>query len=388
MHILVLPSFYPSTVRPMTGIFFKEQAEALARAGYQVGVLVAPRMRETLSTYRQDKQLPSLTREGLPGGIPVYRMHRGWFPRVFPQITAALHRRAAMEAFEAYIKAEGMPDIIHAHNIFYSGYMAAKLGEAYNIPTVLTEHSSNFLRGRVFLSGQHRVAEETLAGIHTISAVSDVLARALKRYMPRRTVYITGNVVNTHLFKAMPAPPLSPFVVSIVGSLIKLKRIELAIEAFARAFPHDEAVLYIGGDGPLRSELEAVAKKHGIGQRVKFYGRLSRQGVRDLFHRSHVVLSASDFETFGITLIEALSCGRPIIATRSGGPQDFVTDEVGILVPKNNSAAMAEALRTIRENYTRYQPQALHDYVEARYSEAAIVQRLTELYEQAQASLG
>ncbi|RMG85607.1 MAG: hypothetical protein D6712_09145, partial [Chloroflexi bacterium] len=182
MHILVLPSFYPSTVRPMTGIFFKEQAEALARAGYQVGVLVAPRMRETLSTYRQDKQLPSLTREGLPGGIPVYRMHRGWFPRVFPQITAALHRRAAMEAFEAYIKAEGMPDIIHAHNIFYSGYMAAKLGEAYNIPTVLTEHSSNFLRGRVFLSGQHRVAEETLAGIHTISAVSDVLARALKRY--------------------------------------------------------------------------------------------------------------------------------------------------------------------------------------------------------------
>ncbi len=110
--------------------------------------------------------------------------------------------------------------------------------------------------------------------------------------------------------------------------------------------------------------------------------------MRDLFHRSHVVLSASDFETFGITLIEALSCGRPIIATRSGGPQDFVTDEVGILVPKNNSAAMAEALRTIRENYTRYQPQALHDYVEARYSEAAIVQRLTELYEQAQASLG
>ena len=146
MHILILASFYPSVIRPHTGIFIREQAEALKRAGHTVGVIVPPRIRETLHTWRQSPRLPPTTLEH-HDEIPVYRIHYGWFPRVFPRICAWLTTRYGLPAFQHYLSQHGRPDVIHAH-VFTSGILAIILGKLYRIPVIITEHYAGALEDK------------------------------------------------------------------------------------------------------------------------------------------------------------------------------------------------------------------------------------------------
>ena len=158
MHILILASFYPSSIRPYTGILFQGQARALYRAEQQVGIIVLPRIRETLHTMRHGSFAEFIREDD---DFPVYRMHRGWFPRVFPGVCAKLTRYYGFRVFKDYVAQYGKPDVIHAHNVFYAGYLAAEIGQAFHIPTVVTERSSNHIRGRIFLPGQKRIVRET-----------------------------------------------------------------------------------------------------------------------------------------------------------------------------------------------------------------------------------
>src|SRR5437016_3353942 len=117
MHILFVPSYYPSAEAPITGIFFHDQALGLHKAGHRVGVLVTPRVNVTLAHLRRGGRLEAATLENdVFPDFPVYRMHWGWFPRPFPFIITPLLGAAGASAFERYVHEQGKPDVIHGHN--------------------------------------------------------------------------------------------------------------------------------------------------------------------------------------------------------------------------------------------------------------------------------
>lgn len=75
-----------------------------------------------------------------------------------------------------------------------------------------------------------------------------------------------------------------------------------------------------------------------------------------------------------------MSCGKPVIATRSGGPEDFVTPEVGILIPTDDVTALADAMKTIFDNYEQYDAKAIRAYCINNFSEESIVEQLDSIY--------
>jgi len=378
MHILVIASFYPSPVRTQTGIFFKEQVAALRKAGHQVGVIVAPRLWETVGYIRTNGKLPNL-KTSVDEGDGVYRMHWGWFPRVFPLICATLHGSAGIRAFDRYVQEQGMPDLIHAHNIFYAGYMAVRIADRHNLPVVLTEHSTNYLRGRIFLPGQHIIVRYTLDRLNASFAVGQRLANKLnERYTPNKAVDVLHNIVDTDFFDQVDSDDVFTFVA--LGQMKPRKRFHLLIEAFSQSFRERNARLIIGGDGPDYSRLVDLAESLGVSEQVELPGLLNREQVRDIIQTSHVVVSSSIIETFGVTLIESMSCGKPVIATRSGGPEDFVTPEVGILIPTDDVTALADAMKTIFDNYEQYDAKAIRAYCINNFSEESIVEQLDSIY--------
>ncbi len=381
MHILLLTSFYPSAARPQTGLFFRDQALALQRSGHRVGVIALPRLWEILHDARQTRlQLPAVTLETSDDTLPVYRMQRIWFPRIFPRACGWLTSHYGWPTYERYVADHGQPDVIHAHNIFYAGYLASVLGRRTGIPTVLTEHSTNFLRGRIFLPGQHAIARQTLARINYAAAVAPALADVLQRYHPQHPVKVVDNVVDTDYFQPAAAPPEQPLTIAAVGTLEKRKGFDLLLRAFAQVFKGQAAQLTIGGEGRDRPQLEALTGQLGITGQVAMPGRLPRDQVRALFQRSHFVVSSSHIETFGVTLIEAMACGKPVIATRSGGPDRFVNDDVGMLVPVNDVDGLAEALAIMQQSLDHYDPQAIRAYCVDHFSEQAIADQLTAIY--------
>ena len=380
MHILLLPSFYPSEIRPTTGIFFIDQVEALRSLGHDVGVLIAPRLYETASYIKNNRKLPPLM-EAIPSEDKIYRLHSLWVPRVFPLISGKIYEHAALPAYQKYVAIHGQPDIIHAHNIFYGGHMAVKIAERYRVPTVLTEHSTNHLRGRIFLPGQHIIAKATLQNINQSLAVGQVLADKLNQmYSPATRVKTIANVVDTNYF--VPKTKNEEFTFAAVGQLNKRKRFDLLVEAFAQAFRDQPVKLIIGGNGSEYTHLESLIQSLNLNSQVTLAGHLSREQVRDLFQQVHVVVSSSDIETFGVTLIEAMSCGNPIIATKSGGPEQFVTEDNGILIPINNKQALSQALQDMYTNYTSYNSQLIRDFCIQNFSQNAIGIQLEDIYRQ------
>jgi glycosyltransferase involved in cell wall biosynthesis len=109
----------------------------------------------------------------------------------------------------------------------------------------------------------------------------------------------------------------------------------------------------------------------------------SPEEVAAHIRESALLVAPSRSETFGSVLIEALACGIPVVSTRCGGPEDFVTDEVGRLVPKEDETALAEAIAETLDQRHRYDPLRLRQYALDNFTWERVARRNVEIYEEA-----
>ena len=383
LHVLLIPSWYPTSDNPVSGVFFREQALMLQEAGINPGVVVPPHLRSKrhLRRVRTVGELaPRITRE-FKDGFPVYRGEIWrWYPGQMERSNVGLQMRAGLMMVRQYVAQHGFPDVIHAHSSLYGGLLAANVRDSLGIPVVLTEHSSAYQRDLVKF-WQAPLVEHALRSSDRVFAVSTSLARNLKPYAPDLSIEVAGNTVDDSHFDFTPPPEsMEPFTLVTIGSLTPNKGIDVLIRSLAITVRTADTRLIIGGDGPERAALEQLARDLGVAKQVSFLGRLDRNGVRDLLQRGHVAVSASFVETFGIVLIEALVCGRPVIATRSGGPETFVNERNGLLVPTGDPEAFAAAILAMKARYPMYDYRRLCKECVDQYGRGASIARLTEIY--------
>jgi glycosyltransferase involved in cell wall biosynthesis len=383
MHILIVSSWYPTIEHPLSGIFIREQARALRKAGHQVGVILEPRLKSKLGLahVRKPNQLFMQVTTTVDEGIPVYHSQTwGWFPAFLHDMNVMLLNRSVEKAYLRYTQKNGSPDLIHGHSILYGGFLATWLGQKRDLPSVVTEHSSAVLRGTV-LPKKVKYLERTINQADQILAVSPALANKLRQTVPGAKIEVVGNMVDVNFFSPAEKPlPQSPFHFASIAYLRSSKGIDLLVKAFHNSLRGTDTHLFIAGDGPERDALEKLAASLGISHQVTFLGALDRLAVRDLIRNSHVVVSASRVETFGITLIETLACGKPVIATTSGGPESYLTEQDGMVVPEGNIPLLAAAMKQMKENYFRYQSKEIRRRCVERFSEETIISQLEEIY--------
>jgi glycosyltransferase involved in cell wall biosynthesis len=152
------------------------------------------------------------------------------------------------------------------------------------------------------------------------------------------------------------------------------------IEALAAAFGGDPTVrLRLVGDGPLRGELERLCAARAIGGQVEFLGVLSSEQVRDELATADAFVLASDAETFGVAVIEALACGCPAIVTASGGPEHLVNAANGLVIPPRDPEALRAALIRMRQQAGHYDRSAIRAAALDLYSPEAFARRFAEI---------
>ena len=178
-----------------------------------------------------------------------------------------------------------------------------------------------------------------------------------------------------------------PFRVVSLGRLLHFKGYHLGIEAFARAaVPGSE--YWIVGDGPERHNLEALAVKLGVGDRVRFLGELARGDALSLLGEAHVFLHPSLRESGGWACLEGMAAGRPVVCFDLGGPGVQVTEETGIKVQAGDGAQavtdMARALRRVADDpeAARVMGARGRDLVRGRYEWGAKSKGVSVLYEE------
>ena len=385
MHVLVLPSWYPTTEAPRTGIYFVEQIQCLQDAGLRMGVVYPEQQSLRRCSWAALRQKHWQTEWTDDFGIPTLRQY-GWnvwwrFPP-----GRRLRVRAAVQLGHQYVERHGVPDLIHVHSARWAGAAAARLGDELSVPYVLTEHFTGFQRTDAISPWHWPLIREGFDGARGIAAVSTSLKHTLveQGLTTSSEVAVLPNLVPTSFFTRPSSRRSTPFHLLTVAHLQPKKNISGLLAAFARAFPESESViLTIIGDGPARSALEQQAERLGMADRVTFRGSVSRNAVRDALWHANAFVLPSHHETFGVVLIEAMATGLPVVATRCGGPEDIVTPTTGLLVPPNDTKALTEALRTMHRTHDTYDANTIRESTLNRYGPAPFVRRTRAFYRRA-----
>ncbi|HXV33659.1 MAG TPA: glycosyltransferase [Gaiellaceae bacterium] len=299
MRILLVSQMYPSPAAPEYGIFVADLARELERRGHELQ----------------------------------YAVPRGRSPAKHARLAA----RAVREARRF------RPDVVYAHYLFPAGSAAAAAARAAGAGLVVTAHGRD-VRNIGTFPGLGAAARLSFRGARVI-AVSDYLRQELVARLPalEGRVEVIDCGVDLERFQGRDAavaraavgwegePPFFVFV----GSLSTRKNPILLAESFARLGRGSLAVV---GDGPLRAEL---AGRPG----VHLAGRVPHDQVAGWIAAADVVCQPSLVEPFGQAILEALASERSVVATRVGGPPEFVPSGAGVLVDPTSVEAIAEGLR-------------------------------------------
>lgn len=168
-----------------------------------------------------------------------------------------------------------------------------------------------------------------------------------------------------------------------VGGLLETKGVFDLIRAFAivlKSLP--QCILNIIGSGPSEDELRDLAVEL-CGNKVRFAGKQSPDKAIEFMRESQCLVLPSHFEGFGRVLIESMSVGNPVISTYSGGPEYIINPEVGSLVQPKDAKALAGAMKTMYENYGRYNPLAIFNYAKTHYDISVQTEKLVSIIDNA-----
>jgi glycosyltransferase involved in cell wall biosynthesis len=248
--------------------------------------------------------------------------------------------------------AAARPDVVYAHFLVPAGLIAS-LGT--RAPLVVTAHGRD-VRNIGWRPGLAAATRVVVRRAVCIVCVSEYLRRELETKLPEAAgkTEVVSSGVDLEQFDVAAAPD-GPTRFLCVGALDERKNVVRLADAFAR---FGEGTLTFAGDGPLRPALE---RREG----VSLAGRLPHGAIPQLLAESHVLCQPSLIEPLGQALLEGMAARRSVVATRIGGPPEFVTPDAGVLVDPLDAdalaAALGEAARLPRPNEAARRAAAAHD---------------------------
>lgn len=238
--------------------------------------------------------------------------------------------------------------ILHCHNAFALTY-GTLAGRLAGTPVIVSTRHAISLKRKV---GQPWGLERALTPLvsHYIGVSQEVLRRGIRtKRMHRDRASVIPNGVDTESFGRdnLASRKKGPLILGCVARLSEEKRHKDLLRAFGQLWTKGRDVrLYLVGDGPLRENLQGLARELGIQQGVEFMGM--RNDIPNLLSRFDIFSLSSSFEGLPLTIIEAMAGHLPVIATRVGSIHELVEDGVnGFLVPPGDPGELASAIEKL-----------------------------------------
>ncbi len=369
-------TFYPSINGVVTSLV--DTAEELTRRGHEV-LVVAPSTTEK-------KEFPFQVHYAMSVSGLVYPDFRIGLPN--PNLLRLMH------SFE--------PDIIHTHVPFSIGWQGVMLGKHLKVPLVATHHTyftdeeslkSLGLPKNILLRQFQKTADKVITFYFNQHDVLIAPSRDTLRDLEEKNVvppaYVIPSPVQVERFQAACQNGLKlrkKYGISksilYVGRISGEKNIDLVLRAFAEAALPKDVSLVLIGDGVAVSTLQKHAKQLGISDRVVWVGRVVHQQLLDegYYYLGDVFVSLSCFETLGLSTIEAMACGLPVIGARSKATVEVVRG-AGVLVEAEDTRQTAHQLHKIFSDSEYYHSLSEKSLKRAaRYSPQKTVTQLEKLY--------
>ena len=378
MNVGVVSTLYPTNRFPTAGIFIKEELMNLSK---NVPVkLIAPL--NIVHWFGEDHQQTGI--EGYPVLRPFIVAVPWWFlQRLYPYSMALSLKRSGKSFFSDCT-------IVHAHNAFPDSIATVRaFGE--RMPVIVTVHGSDI---NYFAMKPHLRPDIVWAlnASKRVICVSNSLAKTLKEMgVTSKTVVIPNGIDTAVHFPgdkdyACRLLNLNPQRLRILfaGNFVPVKGIEYLIRAMPvilEKYPACELVLL--GARPHSRDLtlyDEAIRKADITHTVRIVQKVPHENLPSWIHASDLLVLPSIKEGFGLVVAEALACGRPVVSTMSGGPEDIVKKGMGVLVPPRDENALAQGILNVLDGDGILCPESLSESARSRYSYESIVHRILKVY--------
>jgi teichuronic acid biosynthesis glycosyltransferase TuaC len=356
VRVLAITQIFPNTVEPLAAPFNRQQFAALGRRCQLEVLATIPWFPGAywLRRWAAAGRLQEVPRSEHIAGLEVEHPRYLHVPRVGYRIADRLYTASLLGPA---LRRRGVVDVVFAAWAYPDGAAAVTLGRLLGVPVVVKVHGTD-INHVAKLAGPSARLRRVLPEARRVVAVSRPLAEeVIGLGMPRERVVVVPNGIDNSLFRPLERDaaraqlglgPEGKWLL-YVGRLERAKGVVDLLEAFARLAPRRRD-LFLGlvGDGSARADCAALAGR--IGPQVRLLGARPLAEVPLWIGASELVVLPSWNEGTPNVLLEALACGRPVVATRVGGIPDLITEaSLGELVPVRDPAALAEALEQVAD---------------------------------------
>lgn len=381
IKVLVLPSLFPSKGNKFNGIFVKEQVLALSQNGLDVSVFY-PVLHLSYKI-----ALPKITlKKIVDDGITVYYLNITSFNlpkcRNILLILFSYRYLYKLVAKEKY-------DLIHSYLTFPSGFLSLLAAKKFQIPFIITEVVSSFnifFKNNIILFS---TVKKILNACEELITVSDDLGKQIieNNIFPKKmkTLY---TIADGNIFYCKKLPEKDKHEISFLftGFMHKTERkgIHLIIEA-VKLLDEDRSSIYnykfiLVGDGDMRIQYENRIKKYNISKYFQFLGNKSLKEIANLMQQADIFILPSLHEGTPCVIVEALSCGMPVLASSVGGIPEIVKENCGVLVQPNSINDLKDKILYMLENYNDFNSNEISEYAHKLFNYKAFSSKMIKEY--------
>jgi glycogen(starch) synthase len=293
------------------------------------------------------------------------------------------HERAARDALAGRILEDA--GLIHGHVGSYGGWVATALGRS-DARIVVTEHAT-FLNRILAQPVARDMYGQVLARADVVIVVSNVLGRVVTKVFPQYAGKLVriGNIVHVDRFPVRTEPVTDLRRWLYVGGFLERKGVRQVLEAFAViALERADTELTMVGHGPLGDALRQRAQALGLAGRVHILASMPPERIPAVMAAHDLLVHNASYETFGVTVAEAMVAGIPVLVTRCGGPQETlegIGPQAGELIEVSDGVLeLIAGYRRLGARLDELDPVAARASIEGRFGPKAVASALMAAY--------
>lgn len=366
LHILFLCGWYPSKVLPTNGDFIMRHAKAVSTE-HQVSVLhIISDSNISKTEIEIEKKVNFNTYIAFVkfSKNPLIKYYRFWM------------------AYLNLLSKIGHFDIVHLHKLYPFGLFALHLKKRKQIPYIISEHWTGYhikRKKRQLLSLTHWLSKKITTNADSVCPVSEDLRNSMQQLGLKGKYLIVPNVVDTNVFKPTPKI-IENFTITHVSSLLDRHKNISGMLRVAKQLESEVAVFTWNFIGGKRDEFVDLIKELNFTKaKIHFIDHTTHQKISDYLNASHIFVLFSNYENLPCVILEAFSCGIPVISTNVGGIKEHFPDGFGCLIDKKNEQQLLEKIVELYENPIN-QKSKMHQYAIENFGEERICKSFTELY--------
>lgn len=363
-YVLHIPSWFPIPENNVLGIFTEEHIFAAKQTGFQQFVLYL-HTSDMLANFQLKEDSAYISIKGKWNKLLVF-----W------RILKVLRKNT------------GSPSCIHLHvSTCFHAFVALVLGKVYCAKIVVTEHWTGFRTGKYALLPYWRkiISKRIIRKAFAVTTVSSFLRADMQVCGLEGHFEILPNILQapSKAVSVNNAKNESPNVLMVADMVDENKNISGFIKAFNLfqvKYPTAKANIVGGG-----IDLERITKMASSNSNITVHGAKPHSFVYKLFSKTDFYVCASYVETFSVSVAEALMHGKPVVTTKCGGPEGFVSENNGFVCKEASVIELEVGMEHVWRNYEKYNPVEIASFTEKQFGLNTVVHKLQSIYQRVSA---